>query len=52
MSYVVYDLQKPNSTVRKLATTVADKFMTWRDQRRRLMDITDRVEVITRREET
>jgi hypothetical protein len=51
MSYVVYDLQKPDSTVKKLASAMANKFVTWREQRQQLTDISDKAEVISREED-
>ena len=46
VSYVVYDLQQPDSTVRKLAAAVANKLVTWRDSNRQLRDVTGKVEVV------
>jgi len=51
VSYVVYDLQQPDSTVKRLASAVADRFIGWRDNRRRLTDISDKVEVIEKEDE-
>ena len=50
MSYVVYDLQKPDSKVRRLVSAAADRFLTWRDSRRQLTDITEKVEVVAKHE--
>lgn len=46
VSYVVYDLQQPDSTVKKLASAVTSRLVTWRDSNRQLKDISSKVEVV------
>lgn len=52
VSYVVYDLQQPDSTVKRLVSAAAGKLLTWRESRHRLTDITDKVEVVAESERT
>ena len=51
MSYIIYDLQQPDSTVRRLASAMTNRLLAWQYRKRRLTDITDKVEVVAEREE-
>ena len=51
VSYVVYDLQQPDSTVKRLMSAAADRLITWRENRRRLTDISSKVEVVAGEDE-
>jgi len=46
IGYVVHDLQKPDSTIRALVGKATRGLLEWKREKRQVIDITDRVEII------
>ncbi len=45
VGFIVHDLQKPDSCIRRLAHQAMNGFIAWRQSRREAIDITDKVKV-------
>ncbi len=50
IGFLVHDLKKPDSLIRQLAGKAVRGLLEWKKEKRQVIDITDRVEIVEDRE--